>query len=134
MKAGAIGPDTASEIGARLIPEEPMVRAILCVDWERANRLPARTVLDSESLDGFQHQDFEHMAFPNKMYVDYIRVYQRDGVSEGVTCNLSKHPTSDCINKCVLAHFLYLGEMGCHGPRGKTRTYDFHLALAGARP
>jgi hypothetical protein len=50
---------------------------------------------------GFQHQDFEHMTFPNKMYVDYIRVYQRDGVSEGATCNPSKYPTSDYINKCV---------------------------------
>jgi hypothetical protein len=54
---------------------------------------------------GFQAQDFEHMTFPNKMLVDYIRVYQRADVKEGATCNPSKYPTADYINKCVSSSF-----------------------------
>ncbi|KAJ7366627.1 glycoside hydrolase family 16 protein [Mycena albidolilacea] len=87
LKAGAVGPDTGAEIGPRLIPEEPMY-----------------LILNFGMSPGFQHQDFEHMTFPNKMYVDYIRVYQRDGVSEGATCNPSKYPTSDYINKHINAY------------------------------
>lgn len=47
----------------------------------------------------FQEQDWKHLVFPSKMYVDYVRVYQRDDVKNGVTCNPSSHPTTDYINK-----------------------------------
>jgi hypothetical protein len=47
----------------------------------------------------FQEQDFAHMKFPSKMYIDYIRVYQRDDVEDGVTCNPPNRPTADYINK-----------------------------------
>ncbi|KAJ6509025.1 glycoside hydrolase family 16 protein [Mycena sanguinolenta] len=87
MKAGALGPDTVAEIGQRLIPEEPMY-----------------LILNFGMSPGFQHQDFEHMTFPNQMFVDYIRVYQREGVSEGATCNPSKYPTSDYINNHLNAY------------------------------
>ena len=36
------------------------------------------------------------------MYIDYIRVYQRDDVDEGTTCDPSSHPTMDYISKYVL--------------------------------
>lgn len=42
------------------------------------------------------------MQFPSKMYVDYIRVYQRSDVSDGVGCNPSSRPTTDYINKYVI--------------------------------
>ncbi|KAF7346106.1 Beta-glucan synthesis-associated [Mycena sanguinolenta] len=87
MKAGALGPDSVAEIGQRLIPEEPMY-----------------LILNLGMSPGFQHQDFEHMTFPNQMFVDYIRVYQREGVSEGATCNPSKYPTSDYINNHLNAY------------------------------
>ena len=48
---------------------------------------------------GFQAQDFEHLVFPVSMYVDYIRIYQRRGISNGVTCNPPSRPTSDYINR-----------------------------------
>ncbi|KAJ7264010.1 beta-glucan synthesis-associated [Mycena haematopus] len=87
MKASAIGPDPVAEIGQRLIPEEPMY-----------------LILNLGMSPGFQHQDFKHMTFPNQMFVDYIRVYQRDGVTEGATCNPSKYPTSDYINNHLNAY------------------------------
>ena len=35
------------------------------------------------------------------MYIDYVRVYQRDDVSEGTSCDPSHHPTADYINRYV---------------------------------
>jgi hypothetical protein len=47
----------------------------------------------------FQAQDFQHMQFPSQMYVDYIRVYQRSDVSNGIGCNPPNRPTADYITK-----------------------------------
>lgn len=47
----------------------------------------------------FQTQDFQHMQFPSRMYVDYVRVYQRSGVSNGVGCDPPNHPTANYINR-----------------------------------
>lgn len=47
----------------------------------------------------FQEQDFEHLVFPSSMYIDYVRIYQREGLEDGVTCNPSNYPTADYINK-----------------------------------
>lgn len=55
---------------------------------------------------GFQHQDFKHLTFPSKMYVDYVRVYQReDAGDEKLTCDPSSHPTAEYITKYVLIIF-----------------------------
>ena len=47
----------------------------------------------------FQTQDFGHMVFPSEMFVDYIRVYQRSDVTNGVGCNPPSHPTTNYINR-----------------------------------
>lgn len=47
----------------------------------------------------FQRQDYKHLTFPVKMYIDYVRVYQRSGVKEGVGCSPSHHPTADYIEQ-----------------------------------
>ena len=47
----------------------------------------------------FSFIDFANLEFPAKMYVDYVRVYQRDGVDQGVTCDPSHHPTANYIAK-----------------------------------
>jgi hypothetical protein len=39
------------------------------------------------------------MQFPAKMYIDYVRVYQKDGLQHGVGCDPSSRPTADYINK-----------------------------------
>ncbi|KAJ7505511.1 glycoside hydrolase family 16 protein [Mycena galericulata] len=87
VTAASFGPDSTAEISQRLIPEEPMY-----------------LILNLGMSPGFQHQDFMHMTFPNKMYIEYIRVYQREGVSEGATCNPSKYPTSEYINNHLVAY------------------------------
>lgn len=51
---------------------------------------------------GFQKQDFMHLQFPSKMYVDYVRVYQREDVSfDGTSCDPPSRPTAEYIQKCV---------------------------------
>jgi beta-glucanase (GH16 family) len=47
----------------------------------------------------FQAQDFKHMVFPAEMFIDYVRVYQRPGVKDGLTCNPPNYPTADYINR-----------------------------------
>lgn len=36
------------------------------------------------------------------MYVDYVRVYQRPGVKDGLTCDPPNRPTLKYINEYVL--------------------------------
>jgi beta-glucan synthesis-associated protein SKN1 len=54
----------------------------------------------------FQTQDFQHMQFPAKMYIDYIRVYQRSGVSNGIGCDPPNRPTANYITKYIILSFL----------------------------
>jgi len=49
----------------------------------------------------FQEQDFMHLQFPSEMRVDYVRVYQREGIQNGVTCDPPNRPTATYINKYV---------------------------------
>ena len=52
---------------------------------------------------GFQKQDFMHLTFPVQMFIDYIRIYQREDVisEDSISCSPSSHPTADYITKCV---------------------------------
>jgi hypothetical protein len=50
----------------------------------------------------FQEQDYKHMVFPARMYIDYVRIYQREGASsDALSCDPKSHPTADYINSCV---------------------------------
>ena len=40
-------------------------------------------ILNLGMSPSFQAQDFQHLQFPSQMFVDYVRVYQRDGVDGG---------------------------------------------------
>ncbi|KAL1950818.1 hypothetical protein VTO73DRAFT_5942 [Trametes versicolor] len=88
MTAATIGPDTTTEISQRLVPEEPMY-----------------IIMNLGMSPGFQHQDFKHLTFPSKMYVDYVRVYQReDAGDEKLTCDPSSHPTAEYITNHLNAY------------------------------
>lgn len=50
---------------------------------------------------GFQVQDFTALNFPAHMYVDYVRVYQRHGTKDGLTCDPPDYPTADYIDRSV---------------------------------
>jgi len=87
ITSDTVGPDPTSQVSQRLIPEEPMY-----------------LILNLGLSSSFQRQDYKHLQFPSKMYVDYIRVYQREGVRNGVTCNPRSHPTTDYINSHLNAY------------------------------
>jgi len=84
---GSLAGDSSTGISNRVIPEEPMY-----------------LIINLGMAPSFQEQDFAHMKFPSKMYIDYIRVYQRDDVEHGVTCNPPNRPTTNYINKHLNAY------------------------------
>lgn len=59
-------------------------------------------------LAGFQEQDFQHLQFPSEMRIDYVRIYQRDDVKDGLGCDPSSHPTSDYITEFVLSISIFI--------------------------
>lgn len=87
MNAATIGPDPQADISARLVPEEPMY-----------------VIFNLGMSPSFQRQDYKHLTFPSRMYIDYIRVYQRDDVTDGVGCSPSSHPTADYIQNHLNAY------------------------------
>jgi len=109
--------DTTTGISSRVTPEEPMVRclcrrgriimlimvcSISSSTWEWLVSC-AVTMLNpylmTLAIASFQKQDFHSMQFPAKMYIDYIRVYQKPGLQDAVGCSPSSRPTADYINK-----------------------------------
>ncbi|KAF9239885.1 glycoside hydrolase family 16 protein [Melanogaster broomeanus] len=81
LTSGSIGPDAIAQISARLIPEEPMY-----------------IIFNLGLAPSFQQQDFVHLQLPSSMYIDYVRVYQREGLQNGLTCDPPNYPTSAYIN------------------------------------
>ncbi|KAG6813578.1 hypothetical protein H0H92_009622 [Tricholoma furcatifolium] len=87
ITSATIGADSVSEVSARLIPEEPMY-----------------LILNLGMSPSFQKQDFKNLQFPSQMFIDYIRVYQRKGTENGLTCDPPSHPTSTYINNHLGAY------------------------------
>lgn len=81
------GPDSTVQIGQRLIPEEPMY-----------------IIFNLGLSPSFQGQDFMHLTFPVSMYVDYVRVYQREGIKNGIGCSPPGYPTESYINAHLNAY------------------------------
>lgn len=53
----------------------------------------------------FQAADYKHLVFPSEMRIDYVRVYQRADVEDGLSCDPPNYPTADYINECALSFF-----------------------------
>ncbi|KAL1760403.1 glycoside hydrolase family 16 protein [Schizophyllum commune] len=81
ITAETVGGDSSIDMGPRLISEEPMYM-----------------IINLGMAPSFQQQDFKHMQFPAQMLVDYVRVYQREGLRDGVTCSPPNRPTADYID------------------------------------
>nr|XP_019011212.1 glucosidase [Kwoniella pini CBS 10737]OCF49993.1 glucosidase [Kwoniella pini CBS 10737] len=85
MYADAVDANPRTEIGRRIVSEEPM--AMVC----------------STSIcllsNGFQFVDWANMIFPNYLLVDYIRVYQKDDGSGSIGCDPPDMPTKDYIER-----------------------------------
>ncbi|WVQ75724.1 hypothetical protein IAR50_005354 [Cryptococcus sp. DSM 104548] len=77
--ADAIKENAKTEVGRRLIPEEPMA-----------------LVFNLHMSNNFQNVDFSNLQWPNYHRIDYVRVYQKsDRIS--VTCDPDDYPTADYI-------------------------------------
>ncbi|KAK0568363.1 beta-glucan synthesis-associated protein [Tilletia horrida] len=80
---GALDPRRAQDIGRRLVSTEPM-----------------SIILNLAMAAGFQPVRFtgaNALTFPAQFLIDYVRVYQRDGQDDKVSCDPSDHPTADYI-------------------------------------
>jgi beta-glucanase (GH16 family) len=86
LTADSLQGDPYSTISSRIVPEEPMY-----------------ILLNLGMAPSFQQQDYKHLVFPGKMYVDYVRVYQRDGVSQ-ITCDPDNRPTAKYIQDHLPAY------------------------------
>ncbi|KAF9565655.1 glycoside hydrolase family 16 protein [Agrocybe pediades] len=85
--ATLVGPNAEAGISRRLISEEPMY-----------------LILNLGMSPDFQKPDFKNLKFPAKMYIDYVRIYQRKGIKNGMTCNPPNRPTTDYINRHIAAY------------------------------
>ncbi|KAI0659067.1 beta-glucan synthesis-associated [Cubamyces menziesii] len=82
LGAGAMGPDQGadgSQVGQRLIPEEPM-----------------SIILNLGISKNWQTIDLTTMVFPAVMQIDYVRVYQRKGQTN-IGCDPPDYPTAKYI-------------------------------------
>ncbi|EIM92126.1 beta-glucan synthesis-associated [Stereum hirsutum FP-91666 SS1] len=86
LKGAGMGADTATEIGARPIPQEPMY-----------------ILINLGISTAFGSVDVEHLTFPAIMTVDYIRVYQESD-SINIGCDPDEFPTKDYINTYIEAY------------------------------
>ncbi|THG96277.1 hypothetical protein EW026_g5526, partial [Hermanssonia centrifuga] len=80
LNVAGMGPDAATEISARPVPQEPMyIIANLGMSFN------------------FGTVDLTHLPFPVHMRIDYIRVYQPSN-ARNVGCDPKDFPTKDYIN------------------------------------
>ncbi|KAF8442849.1 glycoside hydrolase family 16 protein [Boletus edulis BED1] len=83
----SVGPDSVTQISSRLISEEPMF-----------------IILNLGMSPSFQGQDYHSLQFPSAMYVDYVRLYQRQGLQDALSCDPPGHPTAAYINSHLNAY------------------------------
>ncbi|SPO35663.1 related to KRE6 - glucan synthase subunit [Pseudozyma flocculosa] len=76
----AIGPRADVEVGQRLIPVEPLA-----------------LVINLGLSPGWNALEWDKLRFPATLRVDYVRVYQRDGRPDRITCDPPDHPTARYI-------------------------------------
>lgn len=82
----SIAGDTTSGISGRIVSEEPHY-----------------IIMNLGMSPSFQQQDFKNMRFPAAMYIDYVRVYQREG-TRNIGCDPKDYPTADYINNHLNAY------------------------------
>lgn len=86
--------DPSLNISSRLISEEPMSIILnLAISGmffffflaQQADSIECRSYLSS--VESFQKVDLASMTFPAELRVDYVRVWQRKGLENGVGCD-----------------------------------------------
>ncbi|KZV87024.1 beta-glucan synthesis-associated [Exidia glandulosa HHB12029] len=88
MNGVSIGPDGPTEIGQRLIAQEPM-----------------SIVFNLAVSHTFGTFDVDQLTFPAEFLIDYVRVYQRDGSpASAASCDPPDYPTAAYIKKHEAAY------------------------------
>ncbi|KZP16772.1 glycoside hydrolase family 16 protein [Athelia psychrophila] len=86
INGGGLAADTATEISARPIPQEPLY-----------------LLMNLGQSTNFGTVDTKHIPYPVTMRVDYVRVYQaKDSLNVG--CDPPEFPTADYINQYIEAY------------------------------
>lgn len=80
LNANAMGPNADAGIGQRIVSEEPM-----------------SINLNLAISNAFQTPEWGKLVFPGKLYIDYVRVFQKG--TPNVGCDPASHPTMDYINR-----------------------------------
>ncbi|GAA5859034.1 hypothetical protein JCM8547_003976 [Rhodosporidiobolus lusitaniae] len=86
LTAGAVGPNSRTQVGQRLITSEPLY-----------------VILNLGISDSFQVIDYHNLEFPAHMLVDYVRIWQEEG-KESMTCDPPSHPTTKYIQDHLKAY------------------------------
>jgi hypothetical protein len=92
--------DTSVEIGARPIPQEPMVRSIHCATSNLSLISSQYIIMNLGMSPSFGAIDFAQLTFPATMRVDWIRVYQPPN-AKNIGCDPRDFPTAAYINQWV---------------------------------
>ncbi|KAH6916882.1 beta-glucan synthesis-associated protein [Coprinopsis sp. MPI-PUGE-AT-0042] len=86
LRSAGMAADTRVEIAARPVPQEPMY-----------------IIMNLGVSENFGGVDFDHLAFPATMRVDWVRVYQpKDAINIG--CNPKAFPTQAYIKRYLDAY------------------------------
>ncbi|CAO1624340.1 unnamed protein product [Jaminaea pallidilutea] len=83
VKGTAVGPVPELDVSQRTVPTEPMY-----------------IIMNLGMSRGFQPVEFtgeNAITFPAIMRIDYVRVYQKDGQDDRISCDPKDHPTADYI-------------------------------------
>lgn len=116
IKGEGLAADPRVEIGPRPVPLEPMY-----------------IIFNLGISPNFGAIDFDHLTFPAKLKVDWVRVYQDpDAISYG--CDPKDYPTAEYINTCVTSKACLFFKLNfylrcCLGITKRTRT---PISLRGA--
>lgn len=123
IEAHALGPNKATEIGARPIPEEPMYLIMNLGISESFNWINWDVL----------SQDWNNDPSNYKMHIDYVRVYQdEDKISEdSISCSPSKFPTAEYIDKHKEAYTnpLLTSWLGAPDSGGYNHTFPSNVLL-----
>lgn len=100
LLSGGLIADNKSEIAARPIPQEPMY--IIFNLGRFLQYMPRSQCLpyDLGLSTSFVTVDYDDLAFPATMNVDYVRVYQ-DPDNINIGCDPEDFPTADYISTCA---------------------------------
>jgi hypothetical protein len=86
LNAGGMAADTAAEISARPIPQEPLY-----------------IIVNLGMSRNFGYVDLDHLIFPTTLSVEWVRVYQ-DPANINIGCDPPTFPTAAYINQYIDAY------------------------------